>query len=319
MPHRLLPLLSAQPQSGEALGARLGVNRVTVSALAHRLQEDGVPLRISRAGYALDPGTPVRALVRVRGDFGRAMRYAGTVVSTQDEARAWADDPHAPAPHGAVCVAERQTGGRGRRGRAWDTRSGVLVFSVLLRRELSLAELALAPLAAGVALHAAATRGAPELALGLKWPNDLLSGDGRKVAGILLEAELRGEAARRAVLGIGVNVSAAPPGAAHLGEWRPGLTRAELLGDVLAALEHGLAQPPGAVLDAWRAASLTLGRAVTVATPRGPVTGVAEDLDASGSLLVRSAPGILHTVSAGDVQLVGALTPSLSSSQGAPP
>lgn len=313
MPHRLLPLLSDQPQSGEALGARLGVNRVTVSTLAHRLLEDGVPLRISRAGYALDPGTPVPALARVRGEFGRAMRYAGTVVSTQDEVRAWADEVRAPAPHGAVCVAERQTGGRGRRGRTWDTRSGVLVFSVLLRRELSLAELALAPLAAGVALHAAATRGAPGVPVGLKWPNDLLTRDGRKVAGILLEAELRGEEARRAVLGIGVNVTAAPPGAAHLGEWCPDLTRAGLLVEVLAALEHWLAQPPGAVLDAWRVASLTLGRPVEVATPRGPVVGVAEDLDASGSLLVRSAPGILHTVSAGDVQLVGTLTPSFPS------
>ena len=313
MPQRLLPLLSDRPQSGEALGAQLGVNRVTVSTLAHRLEEDGVPLRISRAGYALDPGTPVPALVAVRGEFGRAMRYAGTVGSTQDEVRAWADDPHAPAPHGAVCVAERQTGGRGRRGRAWDTRSGVLVFSVLLRRDLSLAELALAPLAAGVALHAAATRGVPGAPLGLKWPNDLLAQDGRKVAGILLEAELRGEEARRAVLGLGVNVTAAPPGAAHLGEWRPGLTRAELLGDTLAALEHWLAQPPGAVLDAWRAASLTLGRPVEVATPRGPVAGVAEALDTGGSLLVRSPDGTLHTVSAGDVQLVGTLSPPFPS------
>lgn len=310
MPQRLLPLLSDQPQSGEALGAQLGVNRVTVSTLAHRLEQSGVPLRISRAGYALEPGTPVPALVGVRGEFGRAMRYAGTVGSTQDEVRAWADDPHSPAPHGAVCVAERQTGGRGRRGRAWDTRSGVLVFSVLLRRDLSLAELALAPLAAGVALHAAATRGMPGRPLGLKWPNDLLARDGRKAAGILLEAELRGEEARRAVLGIGVNVTAAPPGAACLDEWRPGLTRAELLGDTLAALEHWLVQPPGTVLDAWRAASLTLGRPVEVATPRGPVAGVAEDLDASGSLLVRSPDGTLHTVSAGDVQLVGALSPS---------
>lgn len=310
MPQRLLSLLSDQPQSGEALGARLGVNRVTVSTLAHRLQDGGVPLHISRAGYALEPGTPAPALVRVRGEFGRAMRYAGTVVSTQDEVRAWADDPRAPAPHGAVCVAERQTGGRGRRGRAWDTRNGVLVFSVLLRRELPLAELALLPLAAGVALHAAATLGVPDVPVGLKWPNDLLARDGRKVAGILLEAELRGEEARRAVLGIGVNVTAAPPGAASLGEWRPGLTRAALLADVLAALEHWLAQPAPGVLDAWRAASLTLGRAVEVATPRGPVTGVAEDLDACGSLRVRGPGGTLHTVSAGDVQLVGALSPS---------
>ena len=99
-----------------------------------------------------------------------------------------------------------------------------LVFSVLLRGEegsgLTLPDLALMPLAAGVALHAAAALPA---GVGLKWPNDLLTRAGlprRKVAGVLLEAELRGEEARRAVLGIGVNVTAAPEGAAHLAEFR---------------------------------------------------------------------------------------------------
>lgn len=100
--------------------------------------------------------------------------------------------------------------GRGRRGRAWTPVPGGLTFSVLLRgggedgqTPLTLPELALMPLAAGVAVQAACGAG------GLKWPNDLLAPDGRKLAGILLEADLRGEEARRAVLGIGLNVSGA--------------------------------------------------------------------------------------------------------------
>ena len=74
------------------------------------------------------PGTPAPPLVQPAlppgTAFGRAMRYQGAVGSTQDEIRAWADDPHAPAPHGAVVVAERQTAGRGRQGRAWSSPSG---------------------------------------------------------------------------------------------------------------------------------------------------------------------------------------------------
>ncbi|QLG11869.1 biotin--[acetyl-CoA-carboxylase] ligase [Deinococcus sp. D7000] len=307
MPHRLLALLTDTPQSGEVLAGRLGLGRVTVNTLAHRLQEDGIPLQITRAGYALTPGTPAPGLVRRGGVLGADMRYLGTVGSTQDEARAWADDAADPAPHGAVVVAERQTGGRGRRGRAWTPVPGGLTFSVLLRgggedgqTPLTLPELALMPLAAGVAVQAACGAG------GLKWPNDLLAPDGRKLAGILLEADLRGEEARRAVLGIGLNVSGAPAGAAHLSELRPEVTRAQVLGDVLFQLERWLCAPPAEILDAWAGVSVTLGRPVRVQTPRGPLEGVAERLDAQGSLIVQTAEGP-HTVSAGDVELIGTL------------
>ncbi|WP_221091620.1 biotin--[acetyl-CoA-carboxylase] ligase [Deinococcus aquaedulcis] len=305
MPDRLLPLLTQEPQTGDALGARLGVGRVTVNTLARRLQDAGVPVQIGRAGYALNPDTPAPQFVVRPTPIGAQLRYLGTVGSTQDEVRAWADDPQAPAPHGAVVVAERQTQGRGRRGRAWATTHGTLAFSVLLRQgpggaPLTLPELALLPLAAGVAVGHAAGVG------GLKWPNDLLAPDGRKLAGILLEADLRGEEARRAVLGIGLNVSAAPDGAAHLREFAPEVTRAGVLGAVLRELHTWLAAPADEVLSAWRAASLTLGHPVRVQTPAGPLEGLATDLDARGSLLVQT-PGGLHTVSAGDVQLIGTL------------
>ena len=306
-PDRLLPLLTDIPQSGEVLAARLGLGRVTVNTLAHRLLEDGLPLHITRAGYALAPGTPAPELVRRDGVLGAALRYLGTVDSTQDAARAWADDAEDPAPHGAVVVAERQTGGRGRRGRVWTPTPGALTFSVLLRgaekegvAPLTLPELALMPLAAGVAVQAACGVG------GLKWPNDLLAPDGRKLAGILLEADLRGEEARRAVLGIGLNVSGAPAGAAHLNELRPGVGRAQVLGDILTQLERWLRAPPAEILEAWAQVSVTLGRPVRVQTPRGPLEGVAERLDVGGSLIVQTPDGP-HTVSAGDVELIGAL------------
>lgn len=305
MPDRLLPLLTDVPQTGDALGARLGVGRVWVNTLAHELREAGVPVLISRSGYALAHGTPAPGLVRVTGTLGHALRYAGTVDSTQDELRRWADDLHAPAPHGAVMVAERQRAGRGRRGRSWDTTGGTLVFSVLLRPEsglpLSVADLGLLPLAAGVAVHAACGVG------GLKWPNDLLAPDGRKLAGILVEADLRGEEARRVILGIGVNVTHAPPGAAHLSMWHPDVTRAQVMGRLLDALGTHLGAPGADTLAAWAAASVTLGRAVRVQTPQGTTEGTAKRLDAHGSLIVHTASGP-RTVSAGDVELIGTLT-----------
>ncbi|GAA0510919.1 biotin--[acetyl-CoA-carboxylase] ligase [Deinococcus depolymerans] len=311
MPERLLPLLTDHPRTGDALGQSLGVNRVTVNTLARRLIDSGVPVQVTRSGYALPAGTPAPQLTVRGGTLGQAMRYHGTVTSTQDELRAWADHPQQPAPHGAVMVAERQTAGRGRRGRSWDTTHGTLVFSVLLTRSprggpLTLADLPLMPLAAGVAVQRAAGVG------GLKWPNDLLAPNGRKLAGILLEADLRGEEARRVVLGIGINVTAAPQDAAHLAALRapgtPHPTRAALLGTLLGELERWLAAPAPDILNAWRAANVTLGRPVLIHTHAGPLEGVAADLDAQGSLIVHTAQGP-RTVSAGDVQLIGSLGP----------
>ncbi|AFZ67255.1 biotin--[acetyl-CoA-carboxylase] ligase [Deinococcus peraridilitoris] len=291
MPERLLNLLTFLPQSGEALARQLGVGRVTVHNRAQMLLAQGFPVEVARAGYALASGTPTPGELRPRGTFGGAYRYLGTVGSTQDEMRSWSD-----APHGAVVLAERQTGGRGRRGRIWHSRGGALTFSLLLTDGRSLADLALLPLAAGVALQDACGVG------GVKWPNDLLAPDGRKLAGVLLEADVRGEEVRRAVLGIGLNVQEAPPGAAALSELRPA-RRVDVLRDLLDSLERWLTAPPAEVLSAWRARNVTLGREVRVTTLQGEVHGVARDLDDDGALLLDTAGGSAR-IASGDVELV---------------
>ena len=307
---RLLPLLTETPQSGSMLAARLGVGRVSVSTLARHLQAQGYPVQVSRRGYALQAGTPAPWLMCLEG---RAFRYLGTVGSTQDELRAWAGDPLSPAPAGAVVLAERQTAGRGRRGRVWESQDPAkleagngrnLMFSVLLPLQPDLNRLPLLPLAAGVAL-AQTTRRLAGVG-GLKWPNDLLDSQGRKLAGILLEADLRGEEVVRAVLGVGLNVGSAPAGAACLHEFAPGLRRGEVLLALLSALETWLAAPAEQILDAWRAHSVTLGQQVQVQTQTGTVSGTAQDIGPDGALLVQAAD-TLHRVTAGDVQLIGRL------------
>ena len=330
MPERLLPLLTESPQSGERLAAALGTGRVSVHTLAHALQTQGYPVTVSRRGYALQAGTPAPWLLNLEG---RAYRYLGTAGSTQDELRAWAADPHTPAPAGAVVLAERQTAGRGRRGRVWEAGAAQvaggqqaqlqeagrnLTFSVLLPPQPDLGRLSLLPLAAGVAL-AQTTQQLAGVG-GLKWPNDLLDKQGRKLAGVLLEADLRGEEVTRAVLGIGLNVGSAPPvtaapqgtpsagaGAACLHDFAPTLGRAEVLLALLGALDTWLAAPAAQILAAWRAASVTLGQQVQVQTVQGPVSGMAQDIGPDGALLVQTAAGETHRITAGDVQLIGQL------------
>jgi BirA family biotin operon repressor/biotin-[acetyl-CoA-carboxylase] ligase len=165
------------------------------------------------------PLTPDIVLPALRGAYGREYHYAAATPTTQ---RMLPPD----ATHGAVALAEHQTEGRGRLGRTWIDEPGAgLLFSVALRPPPPVAEWPALTLVAAEAIA-----GAIGPAAALKHPNDVLV-DGRKVAGVLAEAQ------ERVVLGIGINVgrSAWPEAGAVDAD------RLELLVDVLERLERGYA------------------------------------------------------------------------------
>ncbi len=206
------------------------------------------------------------------------------------------------APHGAAVAAREQTGGRGRRGRAWASPPGGLWVSVVLRPPGGVAPDGLA-LRVGVAVVERLGRQYPALSpLAIKWPNDLLL-DGRKAGGILSEARWEAGTLAWVVVGIGLNVANALPGAlattaARLADQVPGLTPAALAPVVVAAtVAAGRASGPltTAELEAFARRDWLLNRAL-----REPVTGVARGLARDGALLVEDADGRLQRVTAGD-------------------
>ncbi|PZA08564.1 MULTISPECIES: biotin--[acetyl-CoA-carboxylase] ligase [unclassified Meiothermus] len=237
--------------------------------------------------------SPEALLPLLETPLGQRYCYLERTTSTQDVAKAWAE---AGAPEGALVVAEVQEKGRGRRGRPWQSTPGEsLTFSLLLRPRISPERFPLLSFAAGVALREACGVG------GLKWPNDLLASDGRKLAGILLEAG-RGYV----VLGIGLNVRAAPPGRAALVEFAPA-GRIEVLAGFLNRLGRlypGLEGQPNQILSAWRRYSLTLGQEVVLETPQETLRGRAVDIAEDGSLWLEVS-GTMRRVTSGDVDLVG--------------
>lgn len=200
---------------------------------------------------------------------GRVVRLAVT-SSTQIVARAM--------PIGTVVVTDHQTAGRGRLDRRWEAPPGTALLASFVIRFHPLASLA-----GGVA---AAEACGPQVRL--KWPNDLLVG-GRKLGGVLAEAH-----EGKVVLGIGINLTSAPDGAARLG---PGYERDRLLEDIAAGLGRHLAGSRAELLDAWRARSDTLGRLVRVELGGGrTLEGVAEAINDGGELIVAG-----RAVAAGDV------------------
>jgi BirA family biotin operon repressor/biotin-[acetyl-CoA-carboxylase] ligase len=232
------------------------------------------------------------------------------------------DEARRGAPAGVVAVADHQSAGRGRLGRTWEAPSGSnLLLSVLLRPDLPADDRQLA--SAVVALAGTDAIGVVTgLTLGIKWPNDLLGPDGRKLAGVLAEADLAesvsGTSALGApiVVGIGINANWPVRDGELPPELRGGATsllmetgrpvdRSELLDVFLTALaprvadlgsEAGRARQCGD----FQARCTTLGTAVRVELPGEHFEGVATHLTAEGHLVV-AVGGTTRTVVAGDV------------------
>lgn len=219
------------------------------------------------------------------------------------------------APAGSLCLCETQSAGKGRLGRSWHSPAGQgLWFSVLLRPRIQPEQAPLVTLCAALAMSQAVNEAAG-LDARIKWPNDLVL-DGKKLCGILLEIGFIGEGIDYIVVGTGLNVrrDAYPAELAHqatsIEDHMAPPARRELLVRYLAALEKAIIRLEqggfAAIAQDYRAHSCTLGSAVKV-SGNVEFTGMAEDIDETGALLVRDEAGELRRVLAGDVSVRGVM------------
>ena len=216
-------------------------------------------------------------------------------------------------------VTSQQTAGRGRRHRPWIAPRGNLASSVLEVVEVSPAVAATLGFAAGLALEVALQKvsveaslrsaGSDHMKFSLKWPNDVLAG-GRKLAGILLEAEAVANDRLAVVVGIGTNVIAAPEGtptpATSLAALGVNIGAEELfatLSDAWAEF-RGLwddGRGFGEIRRLWLARAAGLGQKVTVRNGGSTVEGTFDTLDEAGCMVIRTSNGGRVAISAGDV------------------
>ncbi|MCY1047351.1 biotin--[acetyl-CoA-carboxylase] ligase [Corallococcus sp. bb12-1] len=302
--------------SGEALSNRLGLSRTAVWKHVEALRLKGYRIEaVPAKGYRL-VGRPdrlssleVHPLLTTRV-MGRVLHHHETIGSTNATAFRLAQDG---APHGTVVVAEQQTAGKGRRGRAWVSPPGLnLYFSAILRPALAPQHAPELTLVAAVALAEALREAGSDAAI--KWPNDVQLG-GQKVAGILTELSAEPERVHFVIVGVGVNLNAGPEHfPEELRDTATSLSQvlgrsvaraaftAALWARLEAWLDTYLATGFDAVRTRWKALSSTLGQQVRVRTDRGDWEGFAEDIDPTGALMVRTADGRVERVLAGDVE-----------------
>ena len=304
--------------SGEELSRRLGVSRSAVWKAVARLRSEGYPIASApRRGYRLDgppdlleKGTILAGLKTQT--FGRSLSVFKSVDSTNEEAKRQAAQG---APHGAVFLAERQTGGKGRLGRHWDSPPGEGVWmSLLLRPAGPPAEASVLTLLAGLAV-CNALRGECGCDAWIKWPNDIVAG-GKKLCGILTEVAAEMDRIHWAVVGIGLNANqgAFPDEIAWKAtslrlETGRRVERSAVLRRILLELEEAYRlyyeeRRPG-FLEAYQARCISLGRRVRAERGGNPLEGEAVAVTAEGDLLLRCGNGRLEAVRSGEVSVQG--------------
>ncbi|MBS3872489.1 MAG: biotin--[acetyl-CoA-carboxylase] ligase [Firmicutes bacterium] len=310
--HILRLLLAEACFSGEDMARELGLSRAAIWKHISELRSLGFSIKaVPGQGYVLQdcPDTLHQALVHAHftpSSIGRQIIYLAECDSTNARLKHLADE--APVQlRGLTMATDRQSAGRGRRGRTWQAGPGEgLLFSVLLYPPLPPNLLHGLTLMAGVAVvEALAQLGVTTT---LKWPNDVYLA-GRKLCGILAETSAELDHTNYVVLGIGLNVSGHPPLLETLSTdlYSAGIRpkRAEILARILCALEENytlfLAARVEEIYDKWRLHSHTLGRKVTVHTLQGELCGVARDITSEGALLITLDSGEDKVVTAGDV------------------
>jgi BirA family biotin operon repressor/biotin-[acetyl-CoA-carboxylase] ligase len=238
--------------------------------------------------------------------IGQRLLVYPAVSSTMDIAR---EQARRQAPEGTAVVAERQTAGRGRLKRVWQTPEGNIAVSVVLYppRECLPSLIMLTSLAV---LHGIRT--ATGLACQLKWPNDVLIG-GKKVSGILIETQAKTGRLDYAIPGIGINVNMRLADYPELQSTATSLTdetgkpvsRIAVLRHLFTELERlyldMLAGKP--LFPEWRDNLATLGRRVNVTSGDSSIEGTAESVMEDGCLLLRCPDGTLEKITIGDVSL----------------
>jgi BirA family biotin operon repressor/biotin-[acetyl-CoA-carboxylase] ligase len=319
----LAVLADGARHSGAELGAALGCTRAAVWKQIAALRSMGLGVTAERGlGYCLPGGADLLErgrLVALLPDATRAA-LARLEVSFQLEstsATLLATPPPAPGEL-VACLAEYQTGGRGRRGRQWlSPATRGLCLSVGWRLERGGRDLPALSLAAGVAVLGA-LRASGATGLRLKWPNDVMAGDG-KLGGLLVDVIGEAGGSLYVVTGVGINVSAAPaagspalasglPPATLATTLQPGQVpdrnalAAAVIGALHAALVTFEAEGFAPFAATFRAADYLAGRDIVVGGAGPDLAATARGIQTDGSLLV-DINGERRALVAGDISL----------------
>jgi len=320
MPETILSLLKGANTviSGQVISNRLGISRAAVWKKILALKNRGYVIEaVPSRGYCLKSAPDLAQdylLMQIKSDLWKDIIVYDSVESTNDLAMSLAT--RGVIAPGTVLVADRQTKGKGRLGRTWESPAGANIYiSLLIRPDLEPRDTTMLTVLSAVA-GALALRRLCSLPISIKWPNDLVISN-RKLGGILTEVRADPDRVALAVIGMGINVNMygrdLPESIRDIAtsvrmETKKIHPRNEIIIQLLREFEHwySILKKEGKkpLLDAWRNNSATLGRKVNVVMQDISLSGIAEDIDNNGMLILKLRSGKRKTICSGDISFL---------------
>ncbi|HOR13927.1 MAG TPA: biotin--[acetyl-CoA-carboxylase] ligase [Clostridia bacterium] len=302
--------------SGEYISKQLGITRAAVWKHIQCLQKEGNTIEAAtRKGYRLAGSQEAFRPAFIKPQLktkrlGCELIYVETLASTNLLARELMQQG---CKHGTVIIAEQQLKGRGRLGRSWVNEKGKdICMSIVLKPRLETQYAPIFTLATALGIHKLTA----DLGLtpSIKWPNDVLISE-KKFCGILLEMQSNANEVDHIIVGIGLNVntllfpdelvnfatSLALEGSCQLNRSKIAAELLNSLEPLYDACEHE--KNFTLLLNEYKERCSTLGRQIEVTGLSSTLVGVAEGIDFSGRLLLRTEDDQVHAISAGDVTL----------------
>lgn len=321
MKQKILALLKSTQGyiSGQELCERFGVSRTAVWKAIKQLQTEGYQIEaVNNKGYHLvgsaDVMTKEEILDKLNTKWiGRELICYKETGSTNNDIKRAAEDG---AGEGLVIVADTQNGGRGRRGRVWQSPPGTsIAVSLLLRPDIRPENASMLTLVSALAVARTMNEILPG-ACSIKWPNDVLLHN-KKVCGILTEMAAEPETIHYVVPGIGINVNQEEfpedirdIATSILIETGKKYDRSAFVAKFLAHFEeeYGIfmeTQDLSGLIEEYNSILANKDKEVRVLDPKGEFSGIARGIDMRGQLQVELETGEITSVYAGEVSVRG--------------
>ena len=312
--------------SGQELCEQFGVSRTAVWKAIGQLKKEGYVIEaVQNRGYRLVDQTEevynqadIQSRLKTKW-VGQPLLFFDSIDSTNIRAKQEAEQG---AESGLLVVADKQTAGRGRRGRGWESPSGINIYYTLLLKPDFAADCApmltlVMALAVAKGIRQTLRRDSEEAAkVGIKWPNDIVV-DGKKVCGILTEMSMEQSYIQHIVIGVGINVrkqefpeEIRDKAAAIDEQCGFRISRSQLIADIMEAFEEDYAiflqtHDLKGLRASYAKLLVNQDREVCVLDPKGEYRGIARGINDQGELLVERQDGNIEEVYAGEVSVRG--------------
>lgn len=306
--------------SGQDICDSMGVSRTAVWKVIKQLENEGYDIEaVTNKGYRLLSYPEILSGSELMSRMntvwaGKRVYFHKETASTNEDAKYLADEG---MEHGSLVVADEQTGGKGRRGRAWASPAGESIsFSLLLRPDFSPDKASMLTLLMAISVAEVISSLHPDLDVKIKWPNDVIVND-HKVCGILTEMSAEPDFIHYVVIGVGVNVNQTvfPDELKDIAtslriEKGEHIDRTAIILGIMEYFEYyyGLFcehLDVSAFVDIYDRYLVNRNREVRVLDPKGEYTGIAEGINDSGALIVKTADGTVKAISSGEVSVRG--------------